>query len=223
MPPYRMIDKRAKFWKEGKIFDNNATAIDGLIIPLRYIEYETAKKKIDTYYRVMFVRNPLERILSAWKDRLVGKVDSDFQIIDQDIIKKIRTDRRNRTKYPTLLEFFTFLHSQRQRAATMNPHWKPINKLCHVCAIKYDFIGKLESITSDVKLLLDTIKPEMSLKIKVPTMRDPIPKDQDDRYIELRKSVPLHLTRQVLEIYKDDYNLFGYNMTKDIEEAYYTE
>ena len=192
--------------------------ITDLIRPLEVFKYEEGKPRLERNIKVLFVRNPLERLLSAWKDRLVNLADKSYKGVNKNIIHKYRNeDSDNNSTTPTLLEFFSYLKDQRL-PKTMDYHWRPAYHVCHVCAMEYDFIGHVESIDKDSERLLEMINP--LVRIPVRKMRDPIPIAKDERYIELYETVPRQLTEDVLQIYWKDYELFGYNLTKDIEVVY---
>ena len=225
--PHMYIIGRAKLISEGR--NNTSTALDNLVVPIRYLTPEKAQEALDNFYWVMFVRNPLERLLSSWHDRFIESGSELYVKKGKAIVKKYRnrTSSINQTEYPSVLEFFYFLKDNIGKERRMDAHWRPMHRLCHVCANHFDFIGKVETIDKDVetlleKLLKNDVDSNLRNRIELPKMRDHrLPKFQDPRYKELRETVPKELTELVLtRIYKTDYDLFGYDLHKDIDEVY---
>ena len=220
LKPYSIIGKRAKQLVKG--IKSKPTIIDGLLTPLRnsLSNVDQTVKQLNNYFKVIFVRNPLDRLLSAWKDRLIDNEVKPFPQLNLKIIEQYRNGTNDQsTNKATLLEFFLFLNDSDQ-TRSMNHHWTPMYQVCHVCAVNYDFIGKMETMEQDMKLFIQQIRPELSGKIDIPRDRPPIAIEDDERYQLLKKTVPQQLARQVLNKYQIDYKLFGYDMDWDLKRVY---
>lgn len=118
-------------------------------------QYTTLKKfnkterefRLSNYTKVMFVRNPFERLLSAYRSKFVNGKEF-HKLYGIKIIKKFRpnaTQMEKKTGHNvTFLEFIKFFLWQKDWAA--NPHWTPYWNLCDPCGVKYNYIGLFEKL-----------------------------------------------------------------------------
>ncbi|XP_069947158.1 carbohydrate sulfotransferase 11-like [Cherax quadricarinatus] len=84
-------------------------------------------------------------------------------------------------------------------------HWSPYLKLCHPCAIKYDYIAKYETLEKDAQEILSRISPSQDQRF---------PHYQPSNTSAILRSYMETLTDNLLDqlylIYKDDFELFQY-------------
>ena len=122
-------------------------------LPLSVVE-----KKLDVFFKFMFVRDPLERILSAYKNKFRNKKNTYFPgRFGKYIIKKYRKNANNRSLATgddvTFDEFVQYLLDPRKKHP-LNEHWKPMHELCSPCYYKYDLIGKYQTVEEDAQYIL---------------------------------------------------------------------
>ena len=102
-----------------------------------------------------FTRNPYTRLWSAYIDKFFLP---DFWLNVAPAI--MGQTRRNATYFEKRqcgrgVTFEEFLrHIVQQFPKKLNEHWEPIHKLCGVCYIDYDVIGKIETFEDDSHLIL---------------------------------------------------------------------
>ncbi|XP_048590665.1 carbohydrate sulfotransferase 14 [Nematostella vectensis] len=183
------------------------------VLPIRLTKFsnEQVEYRLKYYKKFMFVRNPLDRIISAYKDKLTGDNDYYQAYRVNWIIDKFRAEnqRANGSKGATLEEFFKFLSTR--DPADMDNHWMPFKNLCQPCAIDYDFIGKIENLKEDADEILRRLN--LSEIVKYPR--------KQSVYIEkarhmpstadLLSQLPLSLIQAVLKIFEEDFELFLYH------------
>ena len=107
--------------------------------------------KLRTYLKFVFVRNPLERLLSAYRSKF--EIDSPWanyyrKRLGRKIIKNFRRnatkeslEKGHDVKFDEFLKYISNL-SSKNHARAFDEHWKPISDLCFPCLIDYDVIGK---------------------------------------------------------------------------------
>ena len=115
----------------------------------------------------MFTRHPIERIVSAYRNKFVDNnpiLDAWYlSAYGRRIIKQYRPNASNESLVKghdvTFKEFVQFLNDlppvPRER---YDEHWRPIVDLCHPCNIKYDFIGKYETLKDDTQAVMSKAK-----------------------------------------------------------------
>ncbi|WP_455199150.1 sulfotransferase family protein [Kaarinaea lacus] len=100
----------------------------------------------DDWFRFSFVRNPYTRLLSAYKDKILGLGNPRKH---NTFLKKIHWQS---SQPPTFEDFISAISSQSDDA--MDWHWMPQSRLIMSDIIKYDFIGKLENYNEDMRTVL---------------------------------------------------------------------
>jgi len=109
----------------------------------RYIEYYPQNYK--SYFKFTFVRNPFERLVSCWRDKIVENT----QKPQGDEIQYMR-DRD--------FSFSEFVAMVTSDFWGMNGHWIPqCELLIDNFEIELDFIGKVENFDSDMKFVLQRL------------------------------------------------------------------
>lgn len=172
------------------------------------------------YNKVVFAREPLNRALSAYLDKFVYGPEKlswerKFGMI---IVKRYRQYSSQQLKQRpyniTFTEFIRYL-TDTGPSVTMNQmmdHWLPISSFTHPCQIKYDFIGKYETLAQDgpyvmKKFGLDDVVlfPEVHRSQARDSMKI--------AYAE----VPEELIRKLQSYYSMDYEIFGYSKRDVLE------
>ena len=110
------------------------------------------------YFKFMFVRDPLDRLLSAYKDRFLLNHSLEYFKEGREIFKTFRSKEevklygKEGSKPIQFEEFLRWVISWKD-VAKHNIHWRPYYAHCLPCGIHYDFIGKLEKVAADAKYI----------------------------------------------------------------------
>lgn len=164
---------------------------------------------LTTYTKFIFVRHPFERLLSAYRNKFEQRYNKYFQArFGRYIIKNFRSNPSNRSLLKgddvTFQEFVTYLTSDN---ITFNEHWMPIYELCQPCLIKYDFIGKYETLLSDSDFLLKHIGVS---DIKFPRVHKPVSTSNYlTKYMSQLSSISIS---HLYKVYYHDFKLFKYDL-----------
>ena len=107
--------------------------------------------------KFMFVREPYERLFSAYVDKLFAPNALYWSYIGTFITNNFRKNATQVSKlcgHDTTFEEFVryFLHSQTTHEKR-DSHFVPIFEHCSPCEIDYDYIGKLETFKEDTVYL----------------------------------------------------------------------
>lgn len=165
-----------------------------------------------TYTKFLFVRHPMERMLSAYRNKLEQHYLSSkyFQArFGRHIVKNYRSNATKealeRGDDVTFTEFAAYLTSSENNL--INEHWKPIHKLCHPCTINYDIIGKYETLYQDSEFIL---RQAGESKIEFP--RPPKPSSTSSNFQKYFSTLSEDTIAQLHNIYAYDFKLFGYEL-----------
>ena len=169
----------------------------------QYTEEERLKR-IKTYFKFVFVREPLHRLLSAYKDKFIGRDRAYGRKVRRQIVKAYRPqDYKPNYKDVniTFAEFIQYFSNDVKR----DQHWRQYEKLCHPCVINYDFIGHLETLEEDAALLFRMAG--INDRVSFP----PIHKSTStDELLEYYSQVPTQYITRIGELYRSDFEIFGY-------------
>ena len=118
---------------------------------------EEITHKLKTYKKIAFVRDPLQRIISAYRNKF--EYDYQKQFHHRFGINIIKKYRKNLTReitdedYITFNEFVKYLLDLGPKGSR-DVHWREQVDLCSLCSTNYDFIGKFETLESDADRVL---------------------------------------------------------------------
>jgi hypothetical protein len=148
-------------------------------------------------YRFTFVRDPLRRLESAYRDKIVRAVSSQWR-------DRIRESLGLPLGSEEPLSFEQFLAGLEQQdpVAEMDPHWRPQHVNLMHPLIEYDRIGKLESFNAD----LSKIREEAGIRY-VPLEKRNVRRTADHGSVYDGRP---DLERRVRELYATDLELYGY-------------
>ena len=110
-----------------------------------------------TFFKFLFVRDPIRRLVSAYRDKFVEPNAFFRREYGRAIVTKYRknnlvTSSGLKSDVPTFQEFIR--HILEKRNEDLDEHWIPIYDLCQPCMFSYDFIGSLENLELDLSALL---------------------------------------------------------------------
>ena len=171
----------------------------------------------DGVLRFMFVRHPLERLVSAWHDKFsintkpIGDIPTRiWPLIGSDIIRRFRpnaTEEEIKAGHPVSLEeFFKYLVFYKDHLFKINQHWRRMSDICNICIVKYDYIGHLDSMDAELKYIV-AVATGQSKVLDVANPDKVYGRDDS----ELKK-IPMELLKDIINIYRDDFDAFGFKV-----------
>ncbi|XP_078681512.1 carbohydrate sulfotransferase 10-like isoform X2 [Branchiostoma floridae x Branchiostoma belcheri] len=192
---------------------------------------EEVRFRFETYTKLIIVRNPLERLVSAWEDKF-SYAPSRFGYRKQyhSMLKTLLSNTSNtklgpfkllpegtdNRSYP-IVPFPAFIKAVgTNRTEWQDPHWQLISDLCAPCQIDYDFIMHTETIAEDYQLFFR--------KAGIVGREDLIPEVRqrkgDKLFWNFYKEIPMEDLWQIKQKFKVDYDMFGYNFHDDIARLF---
>lgn len=116
----------------------------------------------------MFVREPYERLMSGYVDKLFSPNAAYWNFIGRFIVKNFRKNPTNHSlncghdvTFPEFVQYFIHAQTANQRR---DAHFVPSFEHCRPCEIEYDYIGKLETFKEDTFHILKDLNLENIVK-----------------------------------------------------------
>lgn len=179
--------------------------------------------RLETYTKIMFVREPLERMVSAYRDKFENPNNYYHSLFGKPIISKYRANPSSealKTGSGVIFKEFVRYLLDVHRPVGMDIHWEQMNQLCNPCLINYDFIGKFENMNeeSNFVLRLTGAPPNVTL----PSFKDRNPTDTRTSMQLTQKyfsQVGMLEKQRVYDFYYMDYLMFNYS--KPFKDLYW--
>lgn len=184
---------------------------------LSSLKPEEIRYRLKHYFKFMFVREPAERLLSAYRNKF-GEIQSYQKKYGVEIVKRYRKGLSKDVSVAgddvTFAEFVRYLLDE--DAERMNEHWMPMYNLCQPCAVNYDFIGSHEHLESDAEFVLQRVgaPPHVHFPERQ-TWYKPVTTETLHYYL---CSLPQKLLRELLPKYILDFSLFAYPLPNTTTE-----
>ncbi|NP_082204.1 carbohydrate sulfotransferase 13 precursor [Mus musculus] len=171
--------------------------------------------RLRDYLTFLFVREPFERLASAYRNKLARPHSAAFQRrYGTRIVRRLRPhaqpDALARGHDVRFAEFLAYLLDPRtRRHEPFNEHWERAHALCHPCLVRYDVVGKFETIADDAAFVLDLVG-EPGLRFPAPPLRPEkdLTREQARR---LFQDISPFYQRRLFNLYKMDFLLFNYS------------
>lgn len=171
-------------------------------------------ERLLSYTKVLFVREPFERLVSAFRDKFESPNSYYHPVFGRAIISRYRANA-TRTALRTgtgvtFREFVQYLLDVR-RPVGMDIHWEPVSQLCNPCLLQYNFIGKFESLEEDANFLLQSIGAPTNLTFPGFKDRNPLAARTSSAITQKYFSQLNATERQkAFDFYYMDYLMFNY-------------
>ena len=180
---------------------------------LRQYSVEERRNILKNYTKFMFVREPFERVLSAYRDCFEGwyKRGDAFwkryrQRVREYLVKNGGLSRIDvNADNTTFEEFATYVVLTWRKGEKLQIHWRQMQDSCHPCQIKFDYVGHYESLSEDAEFILR--KANLQDKVQFPPWR---PTNTNSLMHKYYSNLTLLRIAQLQNIYKDDMEMFGY-------------
>ena len=131
---------------------------------IRYSD-EDIQQRLNTYYKVMVVRHPYDRLQSCYFDKIAQKIKGFLPTI-HNIIAKLYPNASEKITKDGNITFSDFVRWI--QLGHNDKHWQgPYHKRCFPCLVHYDYYVKLETQDRDASFIVNNIlsgRPGQKLK-----------------------------------------------------------
>ncbi|XP_074853758.1 carbohydrate sulfotransferase 8-like [Carettochelys insculpta] len=165
------------------------------------------QKLLTSYTKVMFTRDPLERLVSAYRDKMLHS-EPYYSITVANQIKGMFRKNKNSTEKVTFPEFVNFILTQKPEH--LDIHWKPMFLLCDPCNIQYDIMGKFETLAQDSEHVLRAIGAPEDMHYPKFKMFVSEKRTNDDITLEYLRKLSSEQIQKIKKVYQMDFALFNY-------------
>ena len=176
------------------------------------------KWRKNIYFSFVIVRHPFDRLFAAYRNKLLDPHVRGFrEQIGSSILRMFRTGLSQKEyasgKNVSFTEFVNYIIARHDKQTfwQLNEHWQLINKLCSPCMMKYNYIGKMETLEDDAEAILKQLGLEN--EIKYPSHDGSYHHKTEDVMRSFYSQLPESTIRKLYEVYKEDFLAFGYNIS----------
>jgi len=159
----------------------------------------------DSTYKFTFVRNPYSRLLSAYRSKIERCLPAKKEIIAV-LDGKHKSEVESVERDITFSEFIDVVISQ--SALEMNSHWKHQVAHLNIESIEYDFIGRFETFSQDIKKVCKRIYGDNSVEL-------PVSKNYTGADELLDVYYDRDLYHKVYTAFREDFERFEYTKVTD--------
>ncbi|XP_045192351.2 carbohydrate sulfotransferase 8-like [Mercenaria mercenaria] len=125
--------------------------------------YEEIKERhvLEDAFSFTFVREPYSRLFSAYENKFFHPNEM-WKKLGTDVIREVRPDPSPLSKTighdVTFVELVQYVVTLWEQGRPLNPHLAPMKSICDPCRKRFDFIGKLETMSTDLEELVEEWK-----------------------------------------------------------------
>ena len=166
---------------------------------------EGIKLRLQSYFKFFFVREPFERLLSAYENKFIERrwplnVIAWFskQIINN--FKQVDPNSDDQITFTKFIYYVSGIGFNRDR------HWTSYNKLCHPCDIQYDFIGHFDNMPDEAPYVLRQTGMD-----RVATFPDFINHNTKDKLLHRYAPIPKEKIFELAKAFEKDFKMFNYD------------
>ncbi|KAG8516196.1 Carbohydrate sulfotransferase 13 [Galemys pyrenaicus] len=171
-------------------------------------------RRLRAYLTFLFVREPFERLASAYRNKFARPYSADFQRrYGTRIVRRLRPgahpDALARGHDVRFAEFLAYLLDPRtRRDEPFNEHWERAHALCHPCRLRYDVVGKFETLAEDAAFVLG-LAGASGLRFPAPPRAKAA--NARDQAARLFRDISPFYQRRLYDLYRMDFLLFNYS------------
>ena len=177
--------------------------------------------KLGNYFTFTIVRHPLDRLISAYRDRILDgctdqaklHIPAIFHLTRSNLLTlgtSVLYDKITNCidTFPTFEEFIRFV--------IVNPdgdlHWMPYHQHCSPCQIEYDAIIKLETAVQDEEYVLKQSMMDQYLNLSYQHYRQRNDVQTEDLRSKYFSNLTCFQFDELTKVYSKDFRLFTYDV-----------
>ncbi|XP_066954114.1 carbohydrate sulfotransferase 11-like [Macrobrachium rosenbergii] len=184
--------------------------------------YRKMHREEEEVIRVISVRHPFSRLVSAYTDKfkngsltVPGKNKLNLYEVALGLMGK-PVSPFEKVSVPFSVFLRSVIKENKGGAVDMNRHWRPYSSNCRPCHVPFDYIVKLETFEEDLRYLV----LKLGIKeINVTTQMNKSSKSKSPTYEAYYRDISDDIIAGLYAIYKEDFRLFGYEVPQFVKDA----
>ena len=184
-------------------------------------------RKWEKYFKFTFVREPFERILSAYRDKFVYPrfPRQKLQLHGSAILRSVRPNASKsafeKLDDITFREFIEYIITKGGNKSTpvMNWHWDNYVNICGMCAVNYDFIGHYETFDQDLAdfKVAAGLSPEQAKRFNA---RANNKSSTSTSMLSYYSKIPIKWIEILGRLYRANFEMFGYDFPGPLKSLF---
>ena len=174
--------------------------------------------KVKNYWKFMIVRNPLERLLSAFINKISSPLKNSSNVMDTfelhkiSIMEKYHPEKlkqweHGRQAEKVQLDFETYLQWIIDTPNhKLNEHFAPIVELAQPCRIRYHFYGNFKLYSSDMKAIIAKLGAPQEWYINRSNHKQG--RETSGKMISFYSTVRREVKEQLIQDFSDDLEFY---------------
>ncbi|KAM8864127.1 carbohydrate sulfotransferase 11-like isoform 3-T13 [Spinachia spinachia] len=192
----------------------NEAHIAGNLRTLSEFTVPEINRRLRSYLKFIFVRDPFERLVSAYRNKFTRSYNTAFhKRYGTKIIRRNRPDpepealeKGSDVSFPEFVQYLVDPRTQREEP--FNEHWERVHSLCHPCLIHYDVVGKYETLEPDSQAVLELAGVDGTLQF--PSSGKSTRTD-GNMAAHFFKHISPFYQKKLFNLYRMDFLLFNYS------------
>ena len=170
------------------------------------------QNRLKTYFKFLVVRHPMQRLVSAFRDKFGSETQSGFK----NYAREIQNQEKNcKLSFFNFIEYISSVHRNKinnynNGARYLEGHWAQYSTLCHPCHIDYDYIVKFETMREDAAYVLSKLEPHHQCLEKKYHELFKNSQSTSSVFDQYFSTLTAEQTERLKDIYNVDFKLFGY-------------
>ena len=181
-----------------------------------------------TYFKTIFVRHPVERLLSAYRDKAqpgffkprprLHPTKGLKLLIRKDLEPEDLAEKLQELDRSAFAMFLTYVIDRGGENSGWSGitvrHWGRAFDLCRICSIDWDFIGKMDSVEMDSEKVMELVgvKDKIHLGLHQPS-------NDHTKVIKYFKGLPKRIAMGIYDVYETDFQVLGFTIPEWLWEV----
>ena len=108
-------------------------------------------QRLRKYWKVAILRNPLERLVSAYRDKIIGKKRKPHE--KEWAIEIMNMYNVSEVDFETYIQWIVDKHNKK-----LNEHFAPLYLLTNPCTVRYNYYGNFKRLSEEMAVISKRLK-----------------------------------------------------------------